>query len=410
MPCKQAWKARVIDMVRSANRMEVLSLQYFATLAPVIRELQAVGVDVIRLDIGSPDLPPPAPVIEALSKSAVKENHHGYQHHRGTGALRHAWANYYEQYYGVELDPNREILPLLGTKEGIFHLTQALINPGEIALIPDPAYLTYSSGTSFAGGEPYLLPLEEGNDYWPNLDAIPGEIAARARLMWLNYPNNPSGAVAKDGSFTAALEFAREYDILICQDAAYSQITYDGYRAPSILEIPEARDYAVEFNTLSKSYNMAGWRVGVVVGNTQALEALYVLKSHADSGHFLPILDAATEALKTGNEWITGRNEIYRKRRDLVVERLKTLGAGFRIPRGAIYLWFQVPAGMASNTFTESLLKDTGVSLAPGSIFGTRGEGYARLSLCVPEARLHEAMERLISWWLQNAREGGEDA
>ncbi|MCJ7569790.1 MAG: aminotransferase class I/II-fold pyridoxal phosphate-dependent enzyme, partial [Anaerolineales bacterium] len=161
---------------------------------------------------------------------------------------------------------------------------------------------------------------------------------------------------------------------------------------------------------LSKSHNMAGWRVGVVVGNTQALEALYVLKSHADSGHFLPILDAATEALKTGNEWITGRNEIYRKRRDLVVERLKTLGAGFRIPRGAIYLWFQVPAGMASNTFTESLLKDTGVSLAPGSIFGTRGEGYARLSLCVPEGRLHEAMERLISWWLQNAREGGEDA
>ena len=396
-------------MVQSAKRMEGLSLQYFATLAPVIRELQAGGVDVIRLDIGSPDLPPPAPVIEALSRSAVKANHHGYQHHRGTGVLRKAWANYYEQHYGVVLDPDREILPLLGTKEGIFHLTQALINPGEIALIPDPAYLTYSSGTSFAGGESHLLPLEESNGYWPNLNAVSGDIATRARLMWLNYPNNPTGAVVKDGSFAAALEFAREFDILIGHDAAYSQITFDGYRAPSILEIPGAKDYAVEFNSLSKSYNMAGWRVGVVVGNIQALDALYVLKSHADSGHFLPIMDAATEALGTGSEWITERNEIYRKRRDLVVERLKTLSAKFRIPRGAIYLWFQVPAGMASNTFTESLLKDTGVSLAPGSIFGGRGDGFARLSLCVPEARLHEAMDRLIPWWLQNSQEGGDD-
>lgn len=397
-------------MVQSAKRMEGLSLQYFATLTPVIRELQAGGVDVIRLDIGSPDLPPPEAVIEALSRSAVKANHHGYQDHRGTGVLRQAWASYYEQHYGVELDPDREILPLLGTKEGIFHLTQALINPGEIALIPDPAYLTYSSGTSFAGGESHLLPLEESNGYWPNLNAVSGDIAARARLMWLNYPNNPSGAVVKDGSFAAALEFAREFDILIGHDAAYSQITFDGYRAPSILEIPGAKDYAVEFNSLSKSYNMAGWRVGVVVGNIQALDALYILKSHADSGHFLPIMDAATEALGTGNEWITERNEIYRRRRDLVVERLKTLRAGFRIPRGAIYLWFQVPVGMTSNTFTESLLKDTGVSLAPGSIFGGHGEGYARLSLCVPEARLHEAMDRLIPWWLQNSREGVDDA
>ena len=397
-------------MVQSADRMEGLSLQYFATLTPVIRELQAGGVDVIRLDIGSPDLPPPAAVIEALSRSAVKANHHGYQHHRGTGVLRQAWANYYEQHYGVNLDPDREILPLLGTKEGIFHLTQALINPGEIALVPDPAYLTYSSGTSFAGGESHLLPLEESNGYWPNLNAVSGDIAARARLMWLNSPNNPSGAVVKDGSFAAALEFAREFDILIGHDAAYSQITFDGYQAPSILEIPGAKDYAVEFNSLSKSYNMAGWRVGVVVGNIQALDALYVLKSHADSGHFLPVMDAATEALGTGNEWITERNEIYRKRRDLVVERLRTLRAGFQIPRGAIYLWFQVPVGMASNTFTESLLKDTGVSLAPGSIFGRHGEGYARLSLCVPEARLHEAMGRIIPWWLQNSREGVDDA
>ena len=392
-----------------SSRMEALSLQYFATLAPMIGELQASGMDVIRLDIGSPDLPPPPQVIETLSRSATQESHHGYQHYRGTSQLREAWAAFYLRKFGVELDPEREVVPLLGSKEGIFHLAQALINPGDIALVPNPGYLTYESGTSFAGGKPYFLPLKAGS-YLPNLKDVPGEIVGRARVLWLNYPNNPTGAVAERDYFKDAVAFAREHNLLICNDAAYTQITYDGFQAPSLLEIPGAKDVAVEFNTLSKSHNMAGWRTGVVVGNEHALDALYTLKTHADSGQFLPIMEAASAALMIGEEWFVEQNDIYRRRRDLVVEQLSELGTQFQLPRGAIYLWFKVPSGWSSIDFTETLLKDKGVSLAPGTIFGTGGEGFARLSLCRPEDRLLDAMERITDWWNQNANGGLRDA
>lgn len=394
--------------VRS-SRMEVLSLQYFATLATVIGELQASGLDVIRLDIGSPDLPPPPQVIETLSRSAAQESHHGYQHHRGTPRLREAWGAHYLRKFGVELDSEREIVPLLGSKDGIFHLAQALINPGDIALVPDPGYLTYESGTSFAGGKPYFLPLE-ADAYLPNLRDVPGEIAGRARILWLNYPNNPTGAVAEQGYFKTVVAYARENNLLICHDAAYTQVTYDGFRAPSLLEIPGAKDVAVEFNTLSKSHNMAGWRTGVVVGNVHALDALYTLKTHADSGQFLPIMEAAAEALSIGEEWIEERNDIYRRRRDLVAEMLSELDTQFRLPRGTVYLWFAAPSGWSSIDFTEALLKDKGVSLAPGTIFGTRGEGFARLSLCRPEDRLLDAMTRMTEWWKQTSEGGARDA
>lgn len=401
-------KDKFHGMAVRSSRMEALSLQYFATLAPVIGELQASGLDVIRLDIGSPDLPPPPQVIETLSRSAAQDSHHGYQHHRGTPRLREAWATFYLRRFGVELDPEREVLPLLGSKEGIFHLAQALINPGDIALVPDPGYLTYESGTSFAGGKPYFLPLE-ADAYLPDLKDVPGGIAGRARILWLNYPNNPTGAVADQEFFKAAVDYAREQDILICHDAAYSQVTYDGFRAPSLLEIPGAKDVAVEFNTLSKSHNMAGWRTGVVVGNVHALDTLYTLKTHADSGQFLPIMEAAAEALTIGEEWIEESNDIYRRRRDLVAEKLSELDTQFQLPRGAIYLWFAVPSGWSSIDFTEALLKDKGVSLAPGMIFGTRGDGFARLSLCRPEDRLVDAMARITEWWKQTAKGGAMD-
>lgn len=278
---------------------------------------------------------------------------------------------------------------------------QALLDPGETALIPDPAYLTYANSTAFAGGEPYFMALKKENGYLPLLDEVPGTVADRARLMWLNYPNNPTGAVANKRFFEEAVEFAHKHEILLCHDAAYTRVTYDGHRAPSVLEIPGAKEVAVEFNTLSKSHNMAGWRVGVVVGNELVLEALYTLKTHADSGHFLPIMEAAAEAMNGEQGWIAERNEIYRKRRDLVAEHLRELGAAFQLPSGALYVWFSCPQGWTSLQFTEALLKSTGVSLAPGSIFGGHGEGFARLSLCVPAVRLANAMERIAGWWSQ---------
>lgn len=386
-----------------SRRMQGLEVQYFAGLVPVINRLMSSGVDVIRLDIGSPDLPPPRRVIEALSNSAQSESHHGYQPHKGIPSLREAWASFYRQTFQVELDPDQEVVPLLGAKEGIFHLSQAILNPGDVALIPDPGYLTYASGASVSGADPYFMPLRKENDYLPDLREVPEEIAERARVLWLNYPNNPTGAVANDHFFEGVLSYARDRDILVCHDAAYSAVTYDGYRAPSILQFPGAKEVAIEFNTLSKSHNMAGWRVGVAVGNSKALSSLYTLKTHTDSGQFLPIMEAAIEALTGDQGWIEQRNEVYGQRRDLVAEALQELKIDYLRPKGAIYIWFSCPRGWTSTKLTQALLQSTGVSLAPGSIFGDQGEGFIRLSLCAPEGRLADAMKRMANWWSENA-------
>jgi LL-diaminopimelate aminotransferase len=384
---------------KRSRRIEGLEVQFFASLVPVINQLLSSGVDVIRLDIGSPDLPPTQRVVDALARSAQGESHHGYQPHKGILPLREAWVSFYRQTFKVELDPDLEVVPLLGSKEGIFHLCQALLNPSDVALIPDPGYLTYASGAFVSGAEPFFLELRQENDYLPDLGEVPKEIAERARVLWLNYPNNPTGAVANEHFFTEVLSYAREHDILVCHDAAYSAVTYDGYRAPSILEFPGAKEVAVEFNSLSKSHNMAGWRVGVAVGNSEALGSLYTLKTHTDSGQFLPIMEAAIEAMTGDQGWIGERNEVYRKRRDLVAEVLQDLGVDYLLPKGAIYMWFACPTGWTSARFTQALLKSTGVSLAPGSIFGDRGESFIRLSLCAPEDRLADAMKRMADWW-----------
>lgn len=384
-----------------SRRIEGLDLQYFARLTPVLNQLSSSGMDVIRLDIGSPDLPPHKRVIEALTKSAQSGSHHGYQSHKGIPDLRKAWAGYYQSTFNVELDPDQEIVPLLGSKEGIFHLSQVILNPGDVALIPDPGYLTYESGASISSAEPFFLELRPENDYLPDLGEIPEEIARRARVLWLNYPNNPTGAVAKGHFFEQVLSYAHQYEILVCHDAAYSGVTYEGYRAPSILEFPGAKEVAVEFNSLSKSHNMAGWRVGVAVGNPNALRSLYTLKTHADSGQFLPIMDAAVEALTGDQEWTVERNEVYRRRRDLVAEALGELNAYALKPKGAIYIWFRCPAGWSSTDLTRALLQNIGVSMAPGAIFGHRGDDFVRLSLCAPEERLAEAMERMAVCWDQ---------
>jgi LL-diaminopimelate aminotransferase len=383
--------------------MEGLEVQYFASLVPVLNQLLSSGTDVIRLDVGSPDLPPTQRVIDVLARSAQSQSHHGYQPHKGIPSLREAWASYYRQTFQVELDPQREIVPLLGSKEGIFHLSQAILNPGDVALIPDPGYLTYASGASVSGAKPYFLTLLQENDYLPDLQEVPEEIRARARVLWLNYPNNPTGAVANEYFFEEVLSYAREHDILVCHDAAYSAVTYDGYRAPSILEFPGAKEVAVEFNTLSKSHNMAGWRVGVAVGDPKVLDSLYALKTHTDSGQFLPIMEAAAEALTGDQAWIEERNEVYRRRRDLVAAALQDLDIDYLPPKGAIYMWFKCPPGWTSTELTHALLQSTGVSLAPGKVFGRGGEGFVRLSLCAPEERLADAMKRMMDWWGQNA-------
>ncbi|MGW8250796.1 MAG: aminotransferase class I/II-fold pyridoxal phosphate-dependent enzyme, partial [Anaerolineales bacterium] len=312
-------------------------------------------------------------------------------------ALRQAWAEMYLNTYGVSLDPEREIIPLLGSKEGIFHLTMAMVDPGDIVLIPDPGYLTYTQGALLAGGEPYFLPLTAQNHYLPQLESIPDAIASRAKLLWLNYPNNPTAASATTEFFAAAIQFARKYDVLVCHDAAYNQVTFDGYQAPSLLQVPEAKEFAIEFNTLSKSHNMAGWRVGAAIGKADALRALYVLKTNADSGHFLPVLEAATAALTGDQSWLVGRNDIYRKRRDRVVNSLREMGVPVESPCASLYVWAPVPAGWSSLEFTIALLEQARVSLTPGLVFGAHGEGYVRIALTETESRIEEAMQRIAA-------------
>ena len=273
-------------------------------LGPKIAALRASGSDVIRLDEGSPDLPPAPPIIDALARSAASPQNHSYQSHKGIPLLQEAWAEMYQRVFGVGLNPESEVFPLLGSKEGIFHLLLALVEPGDCVLVPDPGYITYSRGTLFAGGEPYFMPLLPENGYFPDLNAIPDDVIRRAKLLWLNYPNNPTATMATVDFFAKALAFARTHDLLICHDAAYAQVTFDGMRALSILEVPGAKEIAVEFNTLSKSHNMAGWRVGVAVGNPLVLQALFTLKSNADSSHFRPIMDAAVEAMTGDQGWL----------------------------------------------------------------------------------------------------------
>ncbi|HSF80212.1 MAG TPA: aminotransferase class I/II-fold pyridoxal phosphate-dependent enzyme [Anaerolineales bacterium] len=385
-------------MLSPARRLERSSTQFFADLNQRVARLQAEGHDIIRLDIGSPDLPPAAHIIQALAKTAASPDRHGYQPHNATPALRQAWVEMYQRLYGVELDPNTQAVPLLGSKEGIFHLALALVEEGSLVLIPDPGYLTYTQGTLLSGGEPYYLSLERERGFLPDLAAVPPEIARRARLLWLNYPNNPTAAVASREFFAEAVEFARTYDLLVCHDAAYAQVAFDGYQPPSILEAPGALEVAVEFNTLSKSHNMAGWRVGAALGNPEALRWLYKIKTNADSGHFLPILEAATAALTGDQSWLEVRNQVYSRRRDLLVAGLRRLGFSVESPRASLYVWCPVPEGWSSSEFAAAVLDKAHVSLTPGVVFGQSGEGYVRITLTQTEEHLKVALQRLENW------------
>jgi LL-diaminopimelate aminotransferase len=380
--------------------MDLFAEHFFAGLNVRLAAMQSEGSDIIRLDEGSPDLPPAPHIIDALARAARRPDVHSYQPHRGHAELRPAWAEMYQRVYGVTVDPEREVLPLLGSKEGIFHLPLAFIDPGDVVLVPDPGYITYTRGARLAGGELYLLPLQPENGYLPDFQAIPSEIVRRAKLLWLNYPNNPTAATASLDFFADAVDFARQHQLLLCHDAAYAQVTYDGYRAPSPLEVPGAKEVCVEFNTLSKSYNMAGWRVAALIGNPAALRAMYTLKTNVDSGHFRPVMEAAVAAMTGDQAWLQPRNDTYRQRRDMVLQALGRLGWQAAPTKASLYVWFAIPVGQISAEFAARILEQAHVSLTPGSVFGSGGEGYIRLSLTAPTDRVEEAMERLVNIFL----------
>ncbi len=381
--------------MRIADRVTNLPPYVFAAVEKRIAAQKAKGVDVINLGIGSPDLAPPQFILDELYRSASQPGNHGYAGYYGTPALRRAIATYYQRRFGVELCPDTEVLPLIGSKEGLANMALAFIDPGDLALACDPGYPTYRMGAIMAGGDFYPMQLREQNGYLVDFNEIPGGVAAKAPIMWLDYPNNPTGAVAPMAFLEKVVAFAREYGIVICFDNPYCDLTFDGYVAPSILEVPGAKDVAVEFNSLSKTYNMAGWRVGMAVGNARALEALATVKTNIDSGIFRPIQDAATIALTGDQSWLAARNAIYQQRRDAILAWLPKLGMSASTPKGALYVWARVPKGVRAEPFALEMLERAGVWMTPGTAFGEGGEGYLRLSICLPEERLREAGDRL---------------
>lgn len=385
------------DKYQNPLPIDRLSENFLAKLNTEIDRMKAEGEDVIRMDVGSPDLPPANHILDALTHYASRVDSHGYQSHRGVESLRKAWLNFLMEQYHIVLE-DRMVLPLIGSKEGVFHLSLAWLNPGDFVLVPDPGYQTYVQAARFAKAEPVFIPLLPQNGYLPDLAAVPEKVARKTKILWLNYPNNPTGAVATLDFFAHAVEFCHHYDILLCHDAAYLQVTFEDYVAPSIFQIPGASQVAVEFGSLSKAYNMAGWRVGFVSGHLGAIEALLKLKTHTDSGLFLPVMEAAVSALTGEQTWVKERNEIYRKRRDLMITGLQEMGLRPNIPQAAIYLWCQVPPSFSSETFVFSLLENTHVSVAPGSMFGPRGCGYIRISLTQPEDRIKQALNRMGNW------------
>lgn len=381
--------------MKKAERLTRLPPYPFARWSRRVAEVSDLGVDVIRLDIGNPDMPPPAPVVDALCASARVKEHHGYAGYRGLPALRRAIADYYTQRFGVTLDPETQVVPLIGSKEGIVNMALAWLDRDDIALVPDPGYAPYTMGAMLAGADVASFPLVAERNFLPDLEAIPASALARAKLIWLNYPNNPTGAVADRAFLQRLVNFAHHHDLLICYDAPYCDVTYSSYVAPSILEIPGAMEVAVEFNSLSKTYNMAGWRVGMAVGNSEALAALAQVKSNVDSGMFHPLQEAAAAALALDPARIAERNAVYEERLHILVRGLAGLGLTAAVPRAALYLWVPLPSGQSAEEVAGRWLEAAGVAVAPGSFFGPAGRGYLRLSVTASTERITEAMTRL---------------
>jgi LL-diaminopimelate aminotransferase len=385
--------------MRPSRRLERIPPYAFAQLERKIETKKAAGVDVISLGIGDPDRPTPPLIVEAMQEAVSEPETHRYPSNRGRADFRGAVRDYYERRFDVVLDPEREIIPAIGAKEAIFNLNLAFLDPEDYALAADPGYPVYTGGPWLAGAEPVLMALEPERGFVPDLDRIDEAVLARTKLMYLNYPNNPTGAVVPEGFFARVVEFAREHDILVVHDNAYSEITFDGYRAPSFLATPGAKDVGIEVFSLSKGYNMTGWRCAVVVGHAEALQTYWQLKTNIDSGLFEAVQLAGIAALSPdADAEVASMNALYLRRRDLVCDALRGIGVDVRPPRATIYVWAPVPEGFDSSAaYCEHVLEHAGVVLSPGAIYGPAGEGWFRISLTTPDERLLEAVERLGS-------------
>lgn len=382
-----------------AQRISSFEPYFFASLGKKINLLKKQGMDVIRIDMGSPDLPPADFIIEELVMNSRRPDTHGYSPTGGTQAFKQAVADYYMDRFEVSLDPASETIGLIGSKEGLFNLSQVILNPGDVALVPDPGYPVYSASGIIAGGQVVYFPLLEEHGFIPDLEAIPSDVLQKTKILWLNYPNNPTGAVASMAFFEKVIAFAKKHHILVAHDAPYVDICFDGYVAPSILQVPGARDVAIEFNSLSKTYNMAGWRLGMAVGNADVIDYLFTYKSQMDTSTFSPIFSAGVKALTGDQAWLTERNQTYKERRDLVVAGLRNAGFKLEPPKAAIYVWAQLPEGETDSiAFCARLLEEIGISTTPGIVYGKHGEGYLRVSLGTATERIREAMNRLSDW------------
>ncbi len=384
--------------MRLSQRMDQLAPYLFVEINKKIAEKRARGEEVISFGIGDPDIPTPANVIDKLCEAARDPANHRYPETEGLPVLRQAIAGWYQRRFGVTLDPNTEVLPLIGSKEGIAHIAFCLIDPGDFALVPDPGYPVFSFGSTLAGGRVYYVPLTQANGYLPELDRIPSNIAERAKVLWINYPNNPTGAVADLGFFRRAAEFGKKYDICVCHDNPYSDVAYDGFRPPSFLQAEGARETGIEFHSLSKTYNMTGWRIGMAVGNAQVIKALKTMKSNLDSGIPQAIQLMAIEAFTGPQDCIKEHNDMYQRRRDLLVETLNKMGLECSLPKASLYVWAKVPPGFTSAEFTADLLDKVGVVVTPGTGYGRNGEGYIRMSLTVQDATFLKGLSRMAEW------------
>lgn len=381
--------------MRLSARLDKIPLYLFAEIDRRIEEKKAQGVDVISFGVGDPDVPTPGSIVDALCAESHKPEHHRYPSYFGLAEFRESAARWFERRFGVALDPGLQILPLMGSKEGVAHIALALLDPGDLALVPEPSYPVYAMGTLLAGAESHFLPLTAGNGFLPDLESVPPDVARRSKILWLNYPNNPTGAIASNEFFERAIEFARSYSLVLAHDNAYSEITYDGYVAPSLFQFKGAMEIGVEFHSLSKTFNMTGWRIGFVCGNHEVIEALGTIKTNIDSGIFNPVQLAAVEALDHGEKTLRDMVKLYQSRRDLLVSELAGLGWEISPPKGSIYLWMPVPPGFDSVGFSTHVLDKAGVFFTPGNAYGPSGEGYVRLSLTVPDDKIKEAMARL---------------
>ena len=381
--------------MKIAQRIKTIPPYLFAEIDKKKEEAIKRGVDIINLGIGDPDQPTPNNIIEKLRESVKDPKTHDYPPYAGTAEFRQAVTLWYKNRFGVALDPDNEVMALIGSKEGIAHIFLAFIDPGDFSLIPDPAYPVYKTGTLFANGFPYIMPLLEENDFLPDLEEIDEEIAQRAKLMFISYPNNPTAAVANKDFFEKVVKFAKKYDILVCHDFAYSEMTFDGYKANSFLEVDGAKEVGIEFHSLSKTYNMTGWRLGFVVGNKKAISALSIIKTNIDSGAFKAIQQAGIEALTGPQDNIEKMNKIYTGRRNVVINGLNKLGWNLKPTKATFYIWAPTLNEMSSMEFSNLLLEKTGIIVTPGIGYGDYGEGYVRIALTVEEKRLEEAIERL---------------